>query len=427
MNIVIIGAGIVGLTSAWYLRQDGHRVTVVDRHPAVGMGTSQANGGQLSYRYIAPLADPDVLAKIPGWMLRPDAPVRFKPRFDPEQWSWLLSFLKACNGHDKLRSVASLLPLSLYSQSLIHELVANDGLAFDFVNNGKLIIHRDARDFDAARTLLESRPELAEHQRALDENACLTLEPALERLRGQLHGGIFTPGEDAGDCQALCEALAVKMGEAPNPVNFMLDRTVTGLATAGRRISAVHTREGPIPADMVIVAAGVAARPLLEPLGVSLPLYPIKGYSINLALGPDSISPTISITDYKRKIVYARIGQHLRVAGMADIVGNDEHIAPDRIQTLIDETRECFGEWVDTTTHSPWAGLRPATPTGRPIVDQAPGYDNLWLNLGHGALGFTLSTGCARLLADRIEDRQTAVPHEDFMLSAASPRGWRPV
>lgn len=426
MDIVIIGAGIVGLTSAWYLQNAGHRVTVVDRHPAVGMGTSQANGGQLSYRYIAPLADPDVLSKIPGWMLRRDAPVRFRPRFDPEQWSWLLNFLKACNGHDKLRSVASLLPLSLYSQSLIHELVDDHAIAFDFVKNGKLIIHRDMRDFEAARRLVESRPELAEQQSALDETACLALEPALARLRGRIHGGIYTPSEDAGDCQAMCQALALKMREAPNPVNFILDRSITGLATEGRRIVAVHTREGHLPTDAVVVAAGVAARALVEPLGISLPLYPIKGYSINLELTPGSASPAVSITDYKRKIVYARIGRHLRVAGMADIVGTDDNIVPDRIQTLVDETRECFGDWVDTAPITPWAGLRPATPTGRPIIDQAPGYDNLWLNVGQGALGFTLSAGCARLLADRIEGRQPAVPHHDFLLEAASPRGWRP-
>lgn len=424
MDIVVIGAGIVGLASAWLLRQDGHRVTVLDRRGEVGHGASHANGGQLSYRYVAPLADPDVLAKIPAWMLRADAPVRFRPRFDPLQWRWLLDFLKACNGHDKLRSVASLLPLSLHSQSLIHELVERHGLAFDHVRNGKLIVHRDANTFASAHRLLAASPELADEQQALDSDACLALEPALASLRGQIAGGIHTAGEEAGDCLKLCRELAARLGEGSNPVRFAFGEEVSALQVQSGRFVGVCTTGGALHADACVMAGGVEAAALLRPLGVEVPVYPVKGYSLSLPIRDARAVPATSVTDFQRKIVYARLGTQLRVAGMADIVGHDERIAHDRVATLMRETRTLFGAGVDDTLATPWAGLRPATPTGRPIIGRS-GIDGLWLNVGHGALGFTLAMGSAALLADRIAGRQPTVPDDEFALDRARPQGWR--
>lgn len=424
MDIAVIGAGIVGLTTAWYLRADGHRVTLIDRAPAVGEGASRANGGQLSYRYIAPLADPDVLAKIPGWMLRADAPVRFRPRFDPEQWRWILSFLKACNNNDKLHSVASLLPLSLYSQHLIHALAFDEGLAFDFVRNGKLIIHRDAATFASARRLLDGQPELADEQQALDADACFALEPSLLGLRGEIVGGIHTRSEDAGDCHKLCLALARALSAGPEAVRFVLGERVTGFEVEGTRLRRVVTDRQQIEVDACVVAGGVESVGLLKPLGVELPIYPLKGYSLNLPITDRAAVPGASVTDFQRKIVYARIGDHLRVAGMADIVGFDTALDEGRLATLQREARTMFGKGVSMIGIEPWAGLRPATPTGRPIVDATP-IDGLWLNVGHGALGFTLATGCARMLADRIGGKRAAVPDEAFRLAHARPSGWR--
>lgn len=421
MNITLIGAGIVGLASAWALRRDGHAVTVIDAAQEVGAGTSHANGGQLSYRYIAPLADPDVLAKIPGWMLRRDAPVRFRPRFDPEQWRWLLDFLKACNGHDKLRSVASLLPLSLYSRALVHQLVAEEKVEFDYQRNGKLVIYRDAKGFESARRLLERTPELANEQHALDESACLALEPALERLRGAIRGGIHTPAEEAGDCHKLCLALERLLRKGANPVRFELGRQVRGLHWSEGRIRAVRLDgDEALETDLCVIAAGVGSVDLLRGSGHVVPIYPVKGYSLSIALTPQSRAPAMSVTDFERKVVYARLGPSLRVAGMADIVGADETIRADRIATLTAEARASFGDWIDGAAITPWSGLRPATPSGRPIIDRA-GDSNLWLNVGHGALGFTLAAGCAGLLADRIAGREPAIPDADFRLSSTDP------
>lgn len=415
MKIIVIGAGVVGLTSAWYLQQDGHEVTVVDRAACVGTGTSYANGGQLSYRYITPLADPDILGKIPGWLLQSDAPIRFRPRFDPDQWRWLAAFLQACNNNTKLHSIASLLPLSLYSRTLVHELVTDHGLTFDFVHNGKLVLYRKPKSFDAARRLLTKTPELASDQSALNADACLALEPALERLRGKFRGGIHTRSEDAGDCHKLCVALAARMAAGPNPVRFLLDQEITQLERVNGHITAILTHEQRLAADTYVVAAGTASTRLLGKLGLRIPVYPLKGYSISIPLNPGATTPVLNVTDYERKIVYARLGTQLRVAGMADIVGNDKRITPERIEVLIRETRSTFGTWINQADITPWTGLRPATPTGRPIVDRA-GADNLWFNIGHGALGFTLAAGCARLLADRMVGRQPVIPHIGFML-----------
>lgn len=421
MDIIVIGAGIVGLSTAWALQKDGHRVTVVDAHDRVGAGTSEANGGQLSYRYVAPLADPDILAKIPGWMLRSDAPVRFRPRFDPAQWRWLLQFLAACNTRDKQHTVAALLPLSLLSRAIVHEWVDVHRLQFDFVRNGKLIVHRDPSSFHSARALLAAHAELAEQQQALDADACVALEPALRHLRNALAGGIHTPSEDAGDCLKLCEALARTMQSGANPVSFTLGSPITRLLTNGGRLSGVTLGADMLQADAVVLCTGIATQALLAPLGLQLPILAVKGYSLTLALTADSAAPSVSVTDYQRKIVYARLGTRLRVAGMADITGADAGIVPARVATLRRETREAFGDWTTRADASAWSGLRPATPGGRPIVDRAPGLDNLWLNVGHGALGFTLAAGCGALVADRIAGRPASIPDEPFSIEAALP------
>lgn len=424
MDIVVIGAGIVGLSTAWQLRKDGHRVTVIDRGTEIGGGTSFANGGQLSYRYVAPLADPDVLAKIPAWMLRADAPVRFRPRFDPQQWRWLTSFLLACNARDKLHSVASLLPLSLLSRALIHDLAEDEGVEFDHERSGKLIVHRDSATFDSARRLIESSAELAEEQQALDEAGCLALEPALASLRGAIAGGIYTASEEAGDCFKLCLALAQRLQDGANPVRFALGEAVTGFDLRHGQLHAVRTAGGAIPCDGCVVANGAGAATLLRPLGIRLPIYPVKGYSLSLPVRDAAAVPATSVTDFQRKIVYARLGNQLRVAGMADIVGHDETLAEDRLGTLKRETLSLFGHGVDAAQAVPWSGLRPATPTGRPIIG-ASGIDGIWLNTGHGALGFTLATGSAALVADRIAGRAPSVPDEAFAVTASAPLGWR--
>ena len=413
MDIVVVGGGVVGLACAWYLHCDGHAVTVVEANSAVGLGASFANGGQLSYRYIAPLAHPEVLAKLPGWMLRRDAPVRFRPEFDPEQWRWITAFLKACNRRDHSYSMATLLPLSLYSRHLINELAVDPRFEFGWRRNGKLVLHRAQASFDAARRLLDSEPEFADQQQALSATECLALEPALHRVGAQIAGGIYTPDEASGDCLSLCRAFETALRPGDRPARFLLSARAEQIETANGRFVALRTDRGRVRADACVLASGAWAGKLLAPLGIRVPLYPLKGYSISPRIRAAAGVPSTSITDFQRKIVYARIGDRLRVAGMADLVGFDESLQPARIDTLKREAATTFGDALDWNDMAPWTGLRPATPTGRPILGASP-TRGLWLNLGHGALGFTLAAGSGRLLADRMAGREAAVPDEAF-------------
>ncbi|MBR0568164.1 D-amino acid dehydrogenase [Azoarcus sp. L1K30] len=417
MDITIVGGGIIGLTSAWYLRADGHQVTLVDACDRVGQGASHANGGQLSYRYVAPLAEPGVLAKIPGWMLRSDAPIRFKPAFDSRQWSWIGQFLRACNGRDQAASIASLLPLSLYSRRLMDDLRKTTGFDFAWRRNGKLVLHRNPASFAAARRLLASSPGADGEQFALDVRACLDVEPALERMAPHLAGGIHTPSEEVGDCLALCQALEQGLRRGPGAVTFRMAERVERIELASGRYHALQTDHGRIRGDACVIANGADATSLLHSVGVRVPIYPVKGYSISAPLVAHREAPEISITDFQRKVVYARIGDHLRVAGMADIVGHDRSIQRARIDTLKRETAACFGMAADLAQAREWSGLRPATPTGMPIIG-ASKRTGIWLNLGHGALGFTLAAGSARVLADRVGGRTAAIPDAPFSPSS---------
>jgi D-amino-acid dehydrogenase len=417
MDITIVGGGIVGLASAWFLRADGHQVTLVDACERVGQGASHANGGQLSYRYVAPLAEPGVLAKIPGWMLRSDAPIRFKPAFDSRQWAWIAQFLRACNGRDQAASIASLLPLSLYSRRLMDELRKTTDFDFAWRRNGKLVLHRDPASFAAARRLLASSPGADGEQCALDVRGCLDVEPALERMAPQLAGGIHTPSEEVGDCLALCEALHRGLRQGPGAVTFRMAERVERIELAAGRYHALQTDRDRIRGDACVIANGVDAGSLLRSVGVGVPIYPLKGYSISAPLVAPGKAPELSITDFQRKVVYARIGEQLRVAGMADIVGHDRSIRPARIELLKRETAENFGTAADLSQAREWCGLRPATPSGRPIIgaSRIPG---VWLNLGQGALGFTLAAGSARVLADRIGGGTPAIPDAPFAPAA---------
>ena len=426
MEICVVGGGIIGLATAWYLQRDGHSVSLVESRESVGLGASQANGGQLSYRYIAPLADPALFAGYPRWLLGRDAPVRLRLRLDPAQWRWLLAFLRACNHRDRAASIAALAPLSLYSRQLVGDLAADPAFDFDWRRNGKLIVYRERRAFAAACRGLAASATDHEPQQVLDVRACCALEPALARVAPALVGGIFTPDEEVGDCLALCRAFERGLRTAATPARILLSERAQAIELSRGRFRSLRTDRRTIEADACVIANGVLAGGLLRTLGVALPLYPLKGYSISPRVVRDDGAPAVSVTDQGRRIVYARIGDRLRVAGMADIVGYDETVRMDRIATLARETGRWFGGAVDLSDLQAWAGLRPATPGGTPIIG-ASGIDGLWLNVGHGALGFTLAAGSAGLIAAQLVDRGTPVPDRPFALAgpfAPPPRAF---
>ncbi|WP_414450285.1 D-amino acid dehydrogenase [Burkholderia sp. 22PA0099] len=397
MHILIVGAGVIGLSSAYYLQRAGHIVTVIDRRDDVASETSAANGAQLSYSYVAPLAGPGVISKLPGWLTRRDAPVRFQPSLNPDQWRWCFAFLAACTRSRSALTTRHLLSLSFLSRTLMHEMIAAEpSLDFDFVRSGKLVLHRDPAAMRQAVGQLELQRALGCEQAALDIAECIALEPSLARFRDTFAGGIHTPSEDTADCRRFCLGLAALLRE--RGVTIETGTPIDGLR-AGRdgRVTALRGGEA-MPADQIVIAAGAASAALLKPLGLRVPIWPLKGYSLTYALPPGADAPRASLTDFARKLVYARLGNRLRAAGIADI---DATAAPDpaRLATLEAEVAALFPDIARAVEPQRWTGLRPATPTGVPIIGPTR-YRNLWLNVGQGALGFTLATGSALLLAD---------------------------
>ncbi|SEM80834.1 D-amino-acid dehydrogenase [Pseudomonas sp. ok272] len=406
-RVCIIGGGVIGLASAYALVREGFEVTLVDARDDLGSEASFANGGQLSYRYVTPLADAGVPKQALGWMLRGDSPLKLRPRFDPAQWRWMAAFLGACRRSVNRQNAAHLLRLALLSQRTLAHWREEPGFGdFAWRCNGKLVTFRDPYSFEHARqSLADSRLQLV-----LSQTECASLEPVL--AGAGLVGGIYTPDEEVGDCHAFCLRLVEQL-KASGRCQFLLGRAVTGIRHANRTVQAIELGTQVVPVEKLVIAAGYRSGALALP-GLKLPLYPLKGYSLTVPIGPEHRAPELSITDYDRKIVFARLGQQLRVAAMVDIVGFDPSLDPKRLALIKRQARDTFPLAGDYDGAVEWAGMRPATPSGVPLVG-ATAYSNLWLNLGHGALGFTLACGSAQVLGELISQRPPSIGLDGLM------------
>ena len=401
MHIIVIGAGIVGMTSAYYLVRKGYQVTVVDAMPGPGLLTSKANGAQLSYSFVAPLAEPTVPRKLPAWLWAKDSPLSLRLRADPAQWRWCLAFLAACRSGVSRRTTAELLALGAYSRGKMHELLCAETLDFDFSQTGKLLVYQDAAAFESAKALVAYQAGLGSEQQVLSRDACLAQEPALQAIAARIRGGIMTHSEDAGDCLQLCRELERILRQGAIPARFLYDTEVTRLDRQGDAIVGLQTSTGRLKADAYVLANGVQAQALARQANFNPQIYPLKGYSLTYALTAESRAPRVSVSDIHNKIVYARLGNRLRVAGMVDIGDTTAAIDARRVASLKRAVRRFFPELHPAGEPVPWAGLRPARPDSKPLIG-ATAVRNLWINAGHGALGFTLAAGSAALLADRI-------------------------
>ncbi len=415
MHIIVLGAGVAGLTTAYCLARDGHHVTVVDREHGPARGASYANGGQLSYSYVAPLAGPGALRDLPLWLLDCNSPLRFHPRLDPHQWRWCLQFLAACTGRQSRRATERLLTLSLYSRAMLEEFVAGTELDFSHSRTGKLVVYSSEKSFQGAVAQMRYQERFGCVQHAVDAAECLTIEPSLSRIRDRLVGGIFTPSEQAADCYRFCVGLEALLRAAPYTVKFAYGLAASRFVCDRERVLALETDQGAIEADAYILALGTGSRALAGTARVDLPIYPLKGYSISVAVRAAATSPAVSVTDYARKIVYAPLGDRLRVAGMADIVGYGREMDEQRLALLIREAKAAFPDVSDYRQLDPWCALRPATPTSMPILGPTK-LSNLLLNVGHGALGFTLAMGSARVVGDLVAGRRPAISLQGFTL-----------
>ncbi len=399
-EVIVIGGGVVGLTSAWWLLEAGYGVTLLEREAEVGSAASFRNGGQLSYRYVSPLADAGVPLKALEWLFQENGPLRFRPEADLRQWRWLASFLANCNARANRKTTTKLLELGDLSRRAMGQLEMTIPLdEFSWRDAGKMVVYRSKKAFDAA----VAKPDSEEARQVLSPAECVAREPALAAALPVLAGGIFNQGEAVADCHAFCTALAARLESHPR-FRGIVNGEARRFVIDGGKVAGIETKTGMLTADSYVLAAGIQSRDLAASADIYLPLYPLKGYSLTAPIRATDLAPEISVTDFERKVLYARIGDSLRVAAMVDMVGEDVSLDAKRIAGLTRQVRETMPNAADYDRISPWAGLRPATPDSAPIIGATP-YPNLWLNVGQGPLGFTFACGSASLLADCISGK----------------------
>ena len=408
MRVVVLGAGVIGVTTAWYLTEAGHQVTVIDRQPEPALETSFANGGQISAGHAEPWARPGVLPKLIRWLGREDAPLLFRPRLSLAQWEWGLRFLRECLPGRLERNTRDLVGLALYSRECLLELREQTGIEYDRLSCGILHFCTDERDFEALARHAAAMRALGIEREVKTAAECLALEPALRHSRVPLVGGIYTPQDESGDAHAFTLALAKMARE--RGATFLHERTVEAIDAAADRVAGVRLKGAGgerIDGDAYVVSLGSYSPLVLAPLGVRIPVYPLKGYSVTLPLpdGAGDAMPSVSLTDEARKIVITRLGRRLRSAGTAELTGYDTGVNPVRCEAIVARLRQLFPSLATVQDITYWAGLRPATPNNLPIIGRTR-LRNLFLNTGHGTLGWTLACGSARALADLVSGRR---------------------
>jgi D-amino-acid dehydrogenase len=405
VKIVVLGAGVIGVTSAWYLTEAGHEVTLVERRAQPGLETSFANGGQISSGHAEPWAKPAALPKILKWLGREDAPLLFRPRLDWAQWRWGLGFLRECIPGRFERNSRVLAGLAGYSRDCLRALRTSTGIRYDELTRGILQFATREADLEVLERQVKAMNALGARREFKNAAECLALEPALKSSMEPVLGGLYDAHDESGDAFKFTSALAERA--RARGVRFHMS-TVRQIETAGERVEAIDAGER-LRADAYVVALGSYSPLLLSPLGIRIPVYPLKGYSITLPLG-SAEGPSVSLTDEAAKIVISRLGTRLRAAGTAELTGYDTSINATRCNAILERVRTLFPSLASIAAVETWAGLRPATPNNVPVIGRTR-FANLFLNTGHGTLGWTLACGSGKALADIVSGRR---PDVDF-------------
>ena len=411
MKVLVLGAGVIGTTTAWYLAQANHEVTVVDRRDGAGEETSFANGGQISVCHAEPWANPEAPLKILQWIWRDDAPLLFRLRMDPGQWTWGARFLWECQPGRTRRNIRDIVKLSLYSRASLQALREATGIEYDALQRGILHYYTERAVFESAVKAAGLMQEYGLDREVKTVDEAIAIEPALAQARGRIVGATYTSTDESGDAYKFTQGLA-RLAEAKG-VTFLPRHTILGARHAGGALEGVVVRhasgeERTLKADAYVVALGSYSPLFTRPLGVDLPIYPAKGYSASIPIIDASRAPTVSLTDDEAKIVFTRLGDRMRIAGTAELSGYSTELNTVRCEALTRRAREIFPGAADYGKATFWTGLRPSTPSNVPIVGRSP-IANMYLNTGHGTLGWTMACGSGRALADIMSGRNPQV------------------
>jgi len=417
MKVLVLGSGVIGVTSAWYLQRAGHEVTVIDRQPEPGMETSLANGGQVSWGAGGPWAAPGIPLKALKWMLRPHSPLVLRPRLDPEMWAWLLRMLANCTAARYSVNRERMLRLSRYSHECLVALRRETHIRYDERTHGVLELYRTARELEEAAHEAALLQRWGVPCRMLDRAGCVAHEPALRAAQDKIAGGLLLPEDESGDCLQFTRRLA-HLAEK-NGVRFALATNIVRLAADGDRLARVVTDKGEMIADAYVLACGSYSPLLARPLGLRLPVYPVKGYSATLEIEDANAAPMGTLTDVTYKVVATRLGNTLRGAGTAELTGYDLSLRPERCATITHVLGELFPGAGDLKQARYWCGLRPMTPDNPPLLGPTS-YKNLFLNTGHGTLGWTMACGAGRVTADIVSGRDPEINLEGLTLARFS-------
>lgn len=413
-HVIVLGAGVVGVTTAWQLNQAGFAVTVIEREPEAGLETSFANGGQISVSHATPWANPCTPLKALKWLFREDAPLLFRWRrlfghdFDADLWRWGWQFLQQCTAKNADNNLVQMVNLGLYSRRILSEVRAETGIQYDCLTKGIMHFYTSRLEFDSAIAPTNRMQQLGCDRRLISVTEVVELEPALQNIQDRLIGATYTALDESGDAKVFSQQLAKRCQD--NGVQFLFNHHISKLLWQNNQITGVEVSQNGqrqiLTADAYVLALGSYSPMLIKPLGIDLPIYPAKGYSATFPVLEPNKTPYVSLIDDEFKLVYSRLGNRLRVAGTAEFDGFNLNLNPVRCAAITRRVRQVFGDAVDLSQPNYWTGLRPMTPSNVPIIGRAVNrqgrIDNLYLNTGHGTLGWTHSNGSAKAVTDII-------------------------